>query len=191
MKVNHLPLPNDQKDDPLWNWGGFEIKGTSQCQGNSNQDLLYSISKEFNIKDIEFNSTFDYYAKFFAFWTTFNDQPNRKDFMFSGNHAWFMNKLFEIHDIPVKASVVNIPNKAFIIEQALKVTNRPVSLGTLLTSSGHWISVHGYDDGVFNCNDPYGQHPYSKNQKGGYVDYKYSYLEKFTVRRLLTVEDKK
>jgi hypothetical protein len=189
MKVPHLPPPNDQKEDPEFNWGGIRIKGGSQCQGNSNQDLIHSIGLEFNIKAFTGWTTKDYYIHFYAYMTS-RKPPVRSELMDYRNHAWYINELFEDFKIPIIAKDQSIPNKAFIIEKAIEQTNRPVSVGTMLSSSGHWISIHGYENRLFNCNDPYGQHPYKKDQKGGYVNYSYDYLQKHVVRRLITLEDK-
>jgi len=189
MQVKFIPPPNDQKYDPEFNWDGIIIKGGSQCQGNSNQDLLHSVGLEFDIKPFVGWITKDYYIHFYAYMSKRNP-PKRKKLMHSDNHCWFMNELFKDFNVPVISKVINIPNRPSLIADAIEYTKRPVSIGTMLSSSGHWISVHGFEEDVFNCNDPYGQHPYKKSQRGGYVKYGSLYLKKNTVIRLLTIEDK-
>jgi len=197
MKVQslHIPPPNDQKEDPTWNWHGVVIGGNSQCQGNSNEDCIKAIAQEFNINELKNINTKNYYAMFVGIWHG-NKQifPNRASLMDFRNHAWFMNTLFKASGIPVIATPAQINNDPTVIHTAIERTKRPVSVGTLLSQSGHWISIHGSDsvDKIFDCNDPFGSHPYRKEQKGGgHCQYSWEYLHKNTIRRIITFEDRK
>ena len=196
MKVQslHIPPPNDQKEDPTWNWHGVTIGGNSQCQGNSNEDCVKAIAEEFNISELKNINTRTYYAMFFGIWHGQKSVfPNRDDMMNFVNHAWVMNQLFKVSNIPVVAVASNIKNDPSIIHKAIEKTKRPVSVGTLLSASGHWIRIHGSDntDKIFDCNDPFGSHPYKKEQRGGFVQYSWEYLHNRTIRRMITFEDKK
>lgn len=192
MLVKFRPPPNDQKLDTKIDFDGYVINGSSQCQGNSNEDCLKAIAVEFNIKELENINTFAYYTLFRGVWQgQKNFFPNRTQIMDYRNHAWFLNQLFKSQALPIRAIPQEIKNDPMLVHKAIEKTRRPVSIGTLLSQSGHWISVHGSNDieKVFNCNDPFGQHPYKKDQIGGYVDYTWEYLKKFTIRRMISFQD--
>ena len=189
ITAKFIPPPNDQKEDTEWNWGGFTIKGGSQCQGNCSQDLVHAIGLEFGVKEFVGWSTYDYYTHFFGYLSK-SYSPERTDLMRYVNHAWFMTELFKSYKIPVEAVARDLPNKPYIIRKAIEVTGRPVSIGMRFTQSGHWIRVHAYENGQFECNDPYGKHPYKGYQKGGFVKYSEDYLQKNTITRIITLEDK-
>jgi len=187
-----IPPPNCQREDETWNWNGIKIQGNSQCQGNSNQDLVLAVAKEFKIPSLSDISTFDYYALFYAYLRIIKINPTRLDAMIFTNHANFMTWLFGKNDIPVIAKAMEIPNKPVFIHEAIEQTMRPVSLGTMLSSSGHWIRVHKSNSEIesFDCNDPFGRHPYSKIQKGGFFTYSWAYLRSHVIRRIIILEDK-
>ena len=189
-----IPPPNDQKDDPTWKWEGIQIKGTSQCQGNSNEDCIKAIAEEFGKKELQQINTFTYYSMFFGILKSQKHiAPQRNNLMDYRNHAWFMNTLFKAAKIPIIAIPEEIQNDPRILHRAIEVTQRPISVGTLLSSSGHWIRIHKSSDitKVFFCNDPYGSHPYQKDQKGGFCEYSWDYLKQHTIRRMITFQDLK
>ena len=189
-----IPPPNDQKDDPTWKWEGIQIKGTSQCQGNSNEDCIKAIAEEFGKKELQQINTFTYYSMFFGILKSQKHiAPQRNNLMDYRNHAWFMNTLFKAAKIPVIAIPEETQNDPRVLHRAIEVTQRPISVGTLLSSSGHWIRIHKSSDitRTFYCNDPYGKHPYQKDQKGGFCEYSWDYLKQHTIRRMITFQDLK
>lgn len=60
----------------------------------------------------------------------------------------------------------------------------PAMLSTMITPSGHYICVVGYDAGNWICHDPYGDgyHGYRANRDGGFVKYPRTWLETRAVR---------
>lgn len=192
-KAKHILKPNSQRGDQKWETENGIITGGSMCQGNSNERILRSIAIEYDVKSLREIDSYNYYAMFSGAWhgqkATF---PRREDMMNYRNHAWFMNLLCKENGLPVEIKSWTIDNDSIFIHEAIERTEMPVSVGTLLSESGHWISIHESDDEekCFKGNDPYGNHPYkTKEEKStNLFDYSWDYLEKHTIRRVITVE---
>lgn len=210
--VRFTPPPNDQRTDPAWNWDGIKIGGNSQCQGNSNEDILKAIGMEFEIPDFAKINTFNYYAMYFGFLkATDPDVVKRDEMMDFRHHANFLATMCETNQLPVKivvySSIGDKPLKVggireikkfdgspeFLAEK-LEKTRRIISVGTLELPSGHWKRYHAFDEikKRFRLNDPYGTPPYktAKEKKAVEVEQTYEQAKKSVLRRLIVIEDK-
>lgn len=193
MIAKFIPEENAQRTDPEWNFDGVQIGPNSQCQGNCNQDLVKAAAMEFGIVELREIDTYTYYNIFYLHFKKLKGRsPNRGEFMNWRNHGAVLNSIFESAKIPLEAVCSEIKSTKEIVD-ALKRTERIMSLGTLLSPSGHWIRINGYNNGVFRANDPFGMHPYRSNWEKIQVTAKYGeqYLSRYTTRRLITLEDKK
>ena len=208
--ATHIPPPNDQRTDPDWDWKGIRIKGNSQCQGNSAQDVLVSLAMEFNLKDLIKIDTFGYYAIFFG-WLEHHrpDDITRDDMMTWTNHAEFIQYIIRSNKLPVqvqcyssigdrkrKGDTIDIQpfnGNASFLHMLCHLTGRPLSIGTLILPSGHYMRIHASDDvnKEFERNDPFGTYPYrtaaEKNQVSGI--YSWRQLQDAKIRRVIAIED--
>lgn len=201
--INHeiaskiIPPANDQKDDPKWEWEfngkKISISGNAQCQGNCNENLLKIIAEEFSVNDLKHINTFNYYSMFFAWMFSTESDVDRSDLMNWKNHVKFLNYIFESNNIPVVARGYSDEKnglKSPYIRSLIQKTGRGLSIGTLATSSGHWINIYAVSNDKYKGNDSWGQIPYKKDQKGGYFEIDITLLESKMIRRVIYLENK-
>jgi len=205
-----VPPPNDQRTDPKWDWQGIQIGPNSQCQGNSNEDLVIAIGMEFGIPEFAKINTKNYYAMYFGFLLgTDPDVVTRGEMMDWRNHANFINTLCVTNDLPIRVSAYSsIGDKPLdggieinkfagtpeSLAQIMELSRRIVSVGTLELPSGHWKRYHGFDREAkkFELNDPYGTPPYKtpEQKKTVTVTQTYEQARKSILRRVVAIEDK-
>lgn len=213
VKAKIITEENSQRLDPKWDWHGIRIIGNSQCQGNSNQDLLLGLASEFEIKTLSKIDTYNYYAMFFAFLSKEDiDDIDRDDMMTWLNHARFLQFIITSNKLPVRivcyTSIGDRLQKVDeqrgmlmrsydgdgqLLHDIIDLTKRQVSVGTLLSDSGHWIRVHGSDSKkkFFSVNDPFGTHPYKSDaeKKSCMTTYSWKKLTESKIRRIISIED--
>lgn len=208
--VRFVPEPNDQRTDPEWNWEGIKVGPNSQCQGNSNEDLLKAIAMEFDLQTLRKINTFNYYAMYFWYLKEHDpDVVERGEMMDFRNHAKFLNSIIAGNKIPLRVKIYSsigdrplkgmkpierFDGSAEFLGDVLEKTNRVVSVGTLELPSGHWKRYHAWNDITmeFELNDPYGTPPYKTalEKKTVTVKQTYKQAEKSKLRRLIVLEDK-
>ncbi|MDZ4726215.1 MAG: hypothetical protein SH817_08655 [Leptospira sp.] len=210
---------NPQRTDQAWEWEAiptpeqkkklngepFLIKlgPNSQCVGNTHQDLLYGVAKEFPAKIglLATEDTYEYYTWINSYLYHLGKPYDASHLKYFQVHVDYFNHVFKIHGIPVKAKGIEIPKKEQTLETVkfwIEETKRQVGLGTFLTGSGgHWMrgdTIEVHDDHMgLGGNDPFGTSPYkSKTQKTRVrVVYKDKFLESKTIRRITVLEDHK
>ncbi len=195
--------PNGQRNDIPMHWNGIDISGGAMCQGNSNENNIISIIKEFNVKNLSIPDTWHYYNLIIPHMQAILGNVKRKDVMDFRNHAKAMTLLFKSYNIPVIAKPWSsigdsecsiFDGKAEFIHHAIDRTGRGLSLGGMWTEEGHWRSYH-YSDELFMIlkgNDSWGNPPYkTKAEKTTFtVKETWKEAETATLRRAITFEDK-
>lgn len=98
--------------------------------------------------------------------------------MFGDSYVVACNHILQ--EFKTKASIVWRPTGGTVEElEAAIDSGSPAMLSTMITSSGHYICVVGYDRDHWICHDPYGDgyRGYRKHHDGAYVKYPRAWLE--------------
>lgn len=100
--------------------------------------------------------------------------------MFGDSYVIALNALFEELDLPYQIEWIPTGGTPEQLKQAIDAGS-PAMLSTMITPSGHYICVIGYDDDHWICHDPYGNGyapgGYRTNTWGERVYYPKSWLE--------------
>ena len=186
IKAKIIPPELCQRVQVPWDWNEIKIQPNSQCMDCMYHDLMYCISKEFNLKTLYPGSVQNYMAVFFGtFKSIFGVYPRREKFFSSIYHNAVINEILNKNNIPVKIKRLSTNNLDFAIQKLLE-TKRVVGVSMNSAVGRHMILILSISSDNLFCSDYFGKNPYNLIKKGGHYHYN---KKELSINSVIWIED--